>query len=134
MAEEFGGIGAQDYATQVKAKGEKHVAAIESDSGGFAPVGFDVADTNAQVAAVKRFAPYLGLFHADAIEKGGSGTDVAPLGPLGAVTIGYRPVSTHYFDFHHSARDRLEAVNSEDLEDGAAAMATLAYPLAEQGI
>ncbi len=134
MAEEFGGIGAKDYAAQVKAKGEKHVAAIESDSGGFAPVGFDVAGTNAQVAAVKRFAPYLGLFHADAIEKGGSGTDVAPLGPLGAVTIGYRPVSTHYFDFHHSARDRLEAVNAEDLEDGAAAMATLAYLLAEKGI
>ncbi len=48
---------------------------------------------------------------------GGSGKDVAPLAPLGAVTIGYRPVSTHDFDFHHPARDRLEAVNAEELED-----------------
>jgi carboxypeptidase Q len=53
---------------------------------------------------------------------------------LGAVTIGFRPVSTHYFDFHHSARDRLETVNPDDLEEGAAAMATLAYLLAEQGV
>ena len=41
---------------------------------------------------MKRFAPYLGLFHADSIEKGGGGTDIAPLRPQGAITIGYRPV------------------------------------------
>ena len=79
MAEEFGGMGAEEYARQAKAKGEKHFAAIESDSGGFAPIGFGVSGTDQQVAAVKRFAPYLGLFHADSIEKGGGGTDIAPL-------------------------------------------------------
>jgi carboxypeptidase Q len=134
IAEEFGGIGAKEYADQVKAKGEKHVAAIESDSGGFAPVGFGVAGSDQQVAAVKRFAPYLGLLRAGSIEKGGSGTDVAPLGALGAVTIGYKPVATHYFDFHHSARDRIEAVDLEDLHAGAAAMAALTYLLAEKGL
>ncbi len=134
MAEEFGGLGAEEYARQAKAKGEKHFAAIESDSGGFAPIGFGVSGTDEQVAAVKRFAPYLGLFHADSIEKGGGGTDIAPLRPQGAITIGYRPVSTHYFDFHHSARDRIDAVNIEELQGGAAAMTTLAYLLAEKGL
>jgi carboxypeptidase Q len=134
MAEEFGGIGAKEYADQVKAKGEKHFAAIESDSGGFAPVGFGVSGSDQQVAAAKRFAPYLALFHADSIKKGGGGTDIEPLAPLGAVTIGYIPDSTHYFDFHHSARDRIEAVNIDDLQNGAAAITTLAYLLAEKGL
>jgi carboxypeptidase Q len=134
MAEEFGGIGAEEYARQAKAKGEKHFAAIESDSGGFAPVGFGVSGSDQQVAAVKRFAPYLGLFHADSIKTGGGGTDIEPLRPLGAVTIGYIPDSTHYFDFHHSARDRIEAVNIEELQGGAAAMTTLTYLLAEKGL
>ena len=57
-----------------------------------------------------------------------------PLRPLGAVTIGFIPDSTHYFDFHHSARDRIEAVNIDDLQNGAGAIATLAYLLAEKGL
>jgi carboxypeptidase Q len=134
MAEEFGGLGAEEYANQAKAKGEKHFAAIESDSGGFAPLGFGVSGSDQKVAAVKRFAPYLGLFHADSIEKGGGGTDIEPLAPTGTVIIGYRPVSTHYFDFHHSARDRIEAVNAEELNGGAAAMTVLTYLLAEKGL
>jgi carboxypeptidase Q len=134
MAEEFGGLGAEEYARQAKAKGEKHFAAIESDSGGFAPIGFGVSGTEQQVATVKRWAPYLGLFHADSIKKGGGGTDIEPLAPMGTITIGYIPDSTHYFDFHHSARDRIEAVNIEELQAGAGAMTTLAYLLAEQGL
>ncbi|HET6323496.1 MAG TPA: M20/M25/M40 family metallo-hydrolase, partial [Planctomycetaceae bacterium] len=134
MAEEFGGIGATQYANQVKAKGEKHYAAIESDSGGFAPVGFGIDGGDAKVEALKRFAPYLGLVHADTIKKGGGGTDIEPLAPFGTITIGYIPDATHYFDFHHSSLDRLEAVNADELNGGAAAMATLTYLIAEKGL
>lgn len=134
MAEEFGSFGAKEYASQVKAKGEKHVAAIESDRGGFAPVGFQVEGSDQAVAAVKRWTSYLAPLHAASIEKGGSGADVEPLGKLGAVPIGFIPVSTHYFDIHHSARDRIEAVNKDELHAGAAAMAALAYLLAENGL
>jgi acetylornithine deacetylase/succinyl-diaminopimelate desuccinylase-like protein len=134
MAEEFGGDGAREYARQAKAKGEQHVAAIESDRGGAAPVGFEVEGGDKALAEVKRWAPYLVPLHAETIEKGYGGTDVAPLGPLGAVPIGYVPESTHYFDFHHSARDRIEAVDRKDLHAGAAAMAALAYLLAEKGL
>ena len=47
--------------------------------------------------------------------------------------LGFVPDSTHYFDFHHSARDRLEAVDRKELHAGAAALATLTYLLAENG-
>jgi hypothetical protein len=134
MAEEIDGAGAKEYASQVKAKGEKHLAAIEADRGGGAPVGFQVEGSDAGLAAVKRYSPYLAPLHADTIDKGYSGADVSPLGPLGAVTIGYVPDTTHYFDFHHSALDRIEAVDSKDLNAGAAAMAALAYLLAEKGM
>jgi acetylornithine deacetylase/succinyl-diaminopimelate desuccinylase-like protein len=134
MAEEFGAIGAQEYARQAKAQGEKHLAAIESDSGGFAPVGFQVEGSDGAVAAVQRWAPYLTALHAGSIEKGWSGADVAPLGALGAVPVGYIADSTHYFDFHHCARDRLEAVDHKELHAGAAALATLTYLLAEKGM
>jgi hypothetical protein len=134
MAEELGASGAKEYANQVKAKGEKHLAALESDSGGFAPLGFHVAGSDQAVTAVKRWAPYLAPLHADSIEKGHGGTDVEPLGALGAVTLGYISDSTHYFDFHHSARDRIEAVDRRELHAGAAAMAILTYLIAEKGL
>jgi len=134
MAEEFGSFGAEEYARQAKAKGEKHLAAIESDSGGFAALGFQVEGDDKAVAAVKRFAPYLAPLHADFIEKGFGGADVGKLRPLGTVPIGLVVNSTHYFDFHHSARDRIEVVDPKELHAGAAAMATLAYLLAEKGM
>jgi hypothetical protein len=134
MAEELGAFGAKEYASQVKSKGEKHVAALESDSGGFGPVGFHVAGSDQEVAAVKDWAPYLAPLHADSVEKGHGGTDVEPLGALGAVTLGYISDSTHYFDFHHSARDRMEAVDRGELHAGAAAMAVLTYLVAEKGL
>jgi hypothetical protein len=72
--------------------------------------------------------------HADSIEKGGSGSDVGKLAEQGALCLGLVPDSTHYFDYHHSARDRFEAINRDDLHKGAAAMAIMVYLLAEKGI
>lgn len=133
MAEELGVFGGKEYARQAKAKGEKHVAAIESDRGGFAPVGFEVEGNDRALKAVRLFRPYLAPLRAGRIEKGGSGADVEPLQAQGAVTIGYVPVSTRYFDFHHSALDSIDAVNRDELQQGAAAMAVLTYLLAEEG-
>jgi carboxypeptidase Q len=134
MAEEFNGAGANEYAAQAKAKKEKHLAALESDSGGFAPVGFSVQGNDQALAAIKRYTPYLAPLHADLLELGHSGADVGQLADQGAVALGFVPVSTHYFDFHHSARDRIEAVNRDELHQGAAAIAIMTYLLAEKGL
>ncbi|MEZ4800841.1 MAG: M20/M25/M40 family metallo-hydrolase [Flavobacteriales bacterium] len=40
MNEEFGNDGGKTYAEVVKANGEKHIAAVESDGGGLTPQGF----------------------------------------------------------------------------------------------
>ena len=134
MTEEFGGYGGDAYASSSARANERHIAAIESDRGGFAPVGFATDAGSAVAAKLRGFAPYLTALHADVITEDESGTDVAPLLDRGAATIGLIPVSTHYFDFHHSALDQLSAVNADDLHAGAAATAVLTYVIATEGM
>jgi len=134
MAEEFGGVGAREYARQAKLKGEMHLAATESDRGGFAPVAFEVEASEEVLAATRVWLPYLKPLGIQSIDKGESGTDVEPLDELGTATFGYVPRSEHYFDLHHSALDRFEAVNKAELDGGAAAIAVFTYLLAEKGL
>jgi hypothetical protein len=60
-------------------------------------------------------------------EKGGGGSDIAPLKALGALQIGYMPDSQRYFWYHHSANDTFEQVNIRELQLGSAAIASLIY-------
>ena len=46
--EENGLRGGNKYADEAKAKGERHIFAVESDAGGFTPIGFGVSATEAQ--------------------------------------------------------------------------------------
>jgi carboxypeptidase Q len=43
-----------------------------------------------------------------------------------------RPDVSHYFDLHHSPADTIEKVDPVHLQNNAAAMALMAYLLAEQ--
>jgi hypothetical protein len=42
--------------------------------------------------------------------------------------------SHRYFDYHHSDNDTIDAVNERELALGAAAMALLAYLIAQEGL
>jgi hypothetical protein len=135
MAEEWGGRGGKEYARQAKRKGEKHLAAIESDQGGFEPVGFTVQNSPQALRQIQSWEKYLAPLKATQFTQGSGGTDIEPLAEAtGAVAFGFVPQSKHYFDFHHSALDQLSAVNAEELHQGAAAMAVLTYLLAEKGL
>ncbi len=57
--EENGNRGGEHYAAEAKRKGESHLAAIESDSGGFSPRGFS---TEADDAEYDVFASWIDLF------------------------------------------------------------------------
>ncbi len=134
MNEENGLRGGKKYAAEAKRKGEKHVFALESDSGGFTPRGFsfDCDDSNfAQVKSWEQlFKPYLIHY----FEKGGSGADIGPLKEPGMVLAGLRPDSQRYFDYHHAANDTFDAVNKRELELGGATMASLLYLFDTYGI
>lgn len=133
MNEENGLRGARKYAEVAQQKGENHLFALESDSGGFTPRGFSFDcrdDQFEQVLSWKSlFEPY--LIHL--FEKGGSGADVGPLKNGETVLAGLRPDTQRYFDHHHAANDTFEHVNKRELELGAATMASLVYLVDKYG-
>ncbi len=133
MNEEFGGSGGRDYATSENRQGEIHLAAIESDRGGFLPLGFGVGDSQ----TAEKFKEWESLFQSIGLfwlRPGGGGVDIAPLGQQGTLLIGLVPDSQRYFDVHHSGKDIVETVHPRELELGAIAIAMFAYVLSEEGI
>jgi carboxypeptidase Q len=134
MDEEFGGTGGRFYAKAPERKGEKHLAAFESDRGGFLPLWLGVSGGP---AILKKFKAWEYLFKPMQIFGllvGGSGVDIAPLAEQGTILLGLIPDSQRYFDVHHSARDTLASVNPRELELGAIAMAIMAYVLSQEGL
>ncbi|NNK74081.1 MAG: M20/M25/M40 family metallo-hydrolase [Flavobacteriaceae bacterium] len=134
MNEENGLRGARKYAEVAKLKGENHVFALESDSGGFTPRGFsfDCSDSNYQHILNWKplFEPYLIHY----FQRGGSGADVGPLKGNNNVLAGLRPDTQRYFDHHHAASDTFDAVNKRELELGAATMTALVFLVDKYGI
>jgi len=133
MDEEFGGTGGRAYARSGRRASEKHLAAFESDRGGFLPLGIGLGDS-ASFPRFKKWEPLLrsvGLFW---LRPGGGGVDIGPLAQSGTILGGLVPDSQRYFDVHHGALDVAGAVNPRELELGAVALAALAYVLAQEGV
>jgi hypothetical protein len=133
MNEENGMRGGNEYAKVAKQNGEKHIFALESDSGGFTPRGFSFDSSDAsfnQILSWKSlFEPYLIHY----FERGGSGADIGPLKDGTVVLAGLRPDSQRYFDYHHAANDTFDAINKRELELGAATMTSLVYLVDKYG-
>jgi len=134
MNEENGLRGGLKYAEEAKRLNEKHLAAIETDAGGFTPRGFDIDASSAVISKIKSWEYLLKPYGLHEIEKGGSGSDIGPLKAPNVSLIGYRPDSQRYFDIHHAATDVFEAVNKRELELGAASITALVYLIDQYGL
>ncbi len=137
MNEENGQAGAKEYANWSNGLGEKHIAAIESDRGGFTPRGFtteaDESVYKIHFKKAKGWEPLLSPYGLT-IKTGGSGADVTRLKPQKGLLFGLAPDSQRYFDYHHAANDTFDKVNKRELELGAAAMTSLVYLLDKYGM
>jgi hypothetical protein len=127
MNEENGLRGGKAYAEQAKNKKEVHIAAIESDAGGFTPRGFSFEAPNWFMNSVKNFKPLLQPYDVYDFNGKGGGPDISPLKEQGVPLVELIPDSQRYFDIHHTADDTFDKVNKRELELGAAAMAALIY-------
>ena len=107
---------------------EVHVAAVESDMGAGAPVGWSAGGAEADVGWLVQCARPLGL----PVTAGGGGSDVSPLGRQGVLVVGLRPDATHYFDVHHTRADTVDRIDPANLREGVAAVAGLAWQLANE--
>ena len=134
MNEENGLAGGREYAEQAEEKGEKHVAALESDSGGFTPVGFSVDSDEETVEKVQSWKPLFAPYQLHEIKAGYGGADISPLKNQGTPLFAFRPDSQRYFDYHHTPNDVFENVNKRELELGTAAMASLLYLIDQYGL
>ncbi len=134
MNEENGLRGGTKYADLAKINTEKHLAAIESDNGGFTPRGFGMVGTNEQITKITQFKALLAPYGLHEIGKGSGGADIGPLASQGTLLIGFKPDSQRYFDYHHASNDTLEAVNERELNLGAASMASVLYLLDKYGL
>lgn len=132
--EEFGNDGGQTYARCAKEQDEIHVAAIESDAGGFSPVGFECDLNDHQYELLKSWSGLFDPYNLLRLRRGGSGVDIRPLKGGRIALFGLSVEGQRYFDYHHSNNDIFENVNKRELELGAAAMASLAYMLDQTGI
>ncbi|MFT4600903.1 MAG: carboxypeptidase Q [Arenicella sp.] len=131
MNEENGNFGGKNYARLASEAKEKHLCAIETDRGGFLPIGFDISGTDAHVEMVRQFQPLLKAFQLFKFDPGYSGVDIRPLKEYypEMIQLGMSISSQRYFDFHHAESDVFENVNKRELHLGAAAMATMIYLL-----
>ena len=132
--EENGLRGGNKYAEEAKAKGEKHIFALESDAGGFTPRAFGISANDEQFAKASTWKSLLAPYGACEIARGGGGADIGPLARTqGTPVAGLVPDSQRYFDIHHARNDVFENVNKRELLLGAVNMAALIYLVDKYG-
>jgi len=109
------------------------VAVIETDAGGAAPTGFSTTLKGDALAALEARAQALakvGAAHFEVSPE--TGADTSFLVEAGVPGFGLIPDPLHYFDYHHSPADTLDKIDPKELAQDTAAVAALAYVLAEQ--
>ncbi len=139
MTEEIRAPGAKRYADMGSDELERHVAAIEADAGADDPVGFRVSQQGRTLDLIRQWAQFLDPIGAVWVDYGGPGglppeawaPDLAPLEEKGVLAIALRNDPSRYFIFHHSDGDTFDKVNAESVKRNLAAMAFMAYAVAE---
>ena len=134
MNEENGLRGSLKYKEIADKDGVNHIFAIESDAGGFRPLGFSFTCNDSNFLKVlewkKLFAPYF----INVFIKGGSGADISNLKKDYNILSGLRPNSQRYFDYHHTEIDTFDAISKRELEMGSSAIASLVYLFDKYGL
>jgi carboxypeptidase Q len=127
--EENGNRGGITYAEQAALEMENstivHLAALESDAGGFVPRGFRIDANDENTELMRTWTDLFDPYNIHQFRRGGAGVDISPLKNLEPrpTLVGLSPDGQRYFDFHHSAQDIFENVHKRELELGAATFA-----------
>ena len=129
--EENGLRGGNGYRDAHRAEMANHVLAIESDGGTFQPLGFGFTGKHDAYAVLRSVGPLLESIGAGAITRGGGGADIAPMRPFGVPMMSLNVDGTRYFHYHHTEADTMDKISPVELARCVAAMAVMAYVVAE---
>jgi carboxypeptidase Q len=131
MNEENGTVGARTYADEHASELSNHYAAIESDRGAGHPLGFEAKVNPGVLPMLAPVSEILQSQGAGLLKRTeGTETDIAPLAAKGVPAFGLWQDTRTYFNYHHTAADTLDKIVPRELQENAAAMAVLAYALA----
>jgi carboxypeptidase Q len=129
--EENGLRGANAYRDAHRAELDRHVLAIESDAGVFAPIGFGFTGSDAAFAVVQQVGRLLERIGAGNMGRGGGGADIGPIMALGVPGMGLNVDPTRYFWYHHANADTIDKLDAAEFNACVAALAVVAYIAAD---
>jgi carboxypeptidase Q len=130
--EENGLRGANAYAAAYAAQASDHVFALESDSGVFEPASLGFSGSAAARGIVRDIVTLLTPLGVLDIGGGGGGADIGPISRAGNTPMAaYLGDPRRYFAVHHTAADTVERIAPSEVSKAAAAIAVLAYVVAE---
>jgi carboxypeptidase Q len=130
--EENGFAGANAYAARYAGAADKHVLALEADSGVFTPAALGFSGSPAARTVVSQVLTLVGRLGFSTLGPTGGGADVSPIADAGNVpTLAYLGDTAKYFVIHHSAADTIERIGPEEVSKASAAIAVMAYVIAD---
>ena len=129
--EENGGRGGTGYRDARGEEVARHVLAIESDGGVFAPRGFGFTGTDSAFAIVQQAGSLLQRIGAGTVSRGGGGADIGPLMERGVPGMGLDVDGTRYFWYHHTDADTMDKLDPRDMALCVATMAVMSYVIAD---
>jgi carboxypeptidase Q len=132
MDEESGGSGSRAYTKDHSAEFPNYVAAIESDAGAAHPLGFDTKVSAVATEKLRPIVDVLQSFGASVLQASSypPGADISAMSDAGVPALGVLQDGRTYFNYHHTAADTLDKVVPAELRENSAAMAVMAYALA----
>jgi Zn-dependent M28 family amino/carboxypeptidase len=132
MDEENGGAGSKAYTKDHLNEFPNHIACIESDAGAAHPLGFEIKMVPGAAELLRPVTSALQSFGASAIQPSTypPGADIAAMSEAGVPALGILQDGRTYFHYHHTAADTLDKIVPSELRENAAAMAVMAYALA----
>ena len=128
--EENGLRGGLAYRDQHRRELANHVLMIESDGGVFEPKGFGFSGSEAGRRLVESIATLLDRIGASEIRPGG-GADIGPSVEAGGIPAMSLNVEGNYFLIHHTQADTIDRIPPIDIAKSAAAIAVMAYVVAD---
>jgi hypothetical protein len=131
MGEERGLLGARSYGKEHAAEMANHFAAIESDSGAGHAMGIYFTGDRALSTLFEPVAHVLEARGAGILrDLKDPAPDLIPLYFRGVPAFAPIQDTRKYFDYHHTAADTLDKVDSEELRENIAVVTVLTYALA----
>ena len=129
--EENGSRGSQAYHDMHMDELDKHVLAIESDAGVFAPEGFGFTGSQEAKKIAEEIHELMITIKANNLTDGGRAPDIGILNDEGIPVMSLKVDNSKYFWYHHTPADTFDKVDFDEFNKCVAAMTIMSFVVAD---